>query len=74
MLTRKENITVNMLREFKRQSIDDLVINRLNFLKGMEQAWLEDEPVSGDNRLYLITINTMIADLQAMHDAGQTTP
>lgn len=62
-MTKLEEIYVAVLPEMAAHNIEDTPQNRLQFLTGIRDAWLEDGSVSFVKWLYLITIGNEIIRL-----------
>jgi hypothetical protein len=67
MHDRLEEINREMLREFKKHGVEDTTQNRISFLTGLKDGWME-EPVEDEYRLektmYELTIVIEIARLR----------
>jgi len=58
-----------MIEEMQRLKIEPTPDNQLSFLEGLRDGWKEDQTVSLEKSLYMITINTMLFRLRNNLDA-----
>lgn len=63
-MTKIDEIYAAVLPAMAHENISDTPQNRLNFLTGVREAWLEDGTVSFEKWLYLMTIGNEIIRLR----------
>ena len=64
-MTKIEEIYAAVLPEMKAKGIEDTIENRLAFLNGLSDAWIEDEDRSPEKCLYIVAISCEITSLNA---------
>ena len=62
-MSKIDEIYANVLPEMAAQGIEDTTANRLAFLQGVRDAWMEDDSKSFEKSLYMMAISTEIFKL-----------